>query len=282
MLVTAAVLGTAGVAMTISGATMGATIAGLDISKNMIGSMIKHLPDQAFPEGKASWDEDWDEIEMLDTEKSETDDKVYLADDISSMEISLSADQLELKEYEGDSVRIEVTGSGQNKIRAGKDEDTLVIEGIGRFSNRQILLQYPRNMKFDETSIKIAAGTVSLEDDFETDDLDISVGAGELTNRGNIRAEDTEVEVGTGNVELRNLKVNDFEGECGIGNLSVDMKDREENYNYEISCGAGAVQIGNSSYEGLGHEKKITNPDAEGNMKLDCGIGNINVHFEEA
>ena len=41
------------------------------------------------------------------------------------------------------------------------------------------------------------------------------------------------------------------------------------------------VDIGDSSYSGVGHNKNITNPNAKGNMNLDCGVGNITVDFEK-
>ena len=41
------------------------------------------------------------------------------------------------------------------------------------------------------------------------------------------------------------------------------------------------MDIGDSSYSGVGHNKNITNPNAKGNMNLDWGVGNITVDFEK-
>ena len=60
------------------------------------------------------------------------------------------------------------------------------------------------------------------------------------------------------------------------GIMDRDLKD----YDYEISCAAGAIDIGDSSFSGLGHEKKISNPGSSGKMTFDCGVGNITVDFE--
>ena len=86
--------------------------------------------------------------------------------------------------------------------------------------------------------------------------------------------------MGTGNVDLENLNVQNLEADCGIGNIDLDINGKESDYDYEISCSAGAVDIGDSSYSGIGHEKKISNPGASGKMDLDCGVGNITVDFE--
>ena len=47
-----------------------------------------------------------------------------------------------------------------------------------------------------------------------------------------------------------------------------------------MNISAGEIDIGDSSYSGIGHEKKISNPGASGKMDLDCGVGNITVDFE--
>ena len=41
----------------------------------------------------------------------------------------------------------------------------------------------------------------------------------------------------------------------------------------------GEVEIGGSSYSGIGHSKEITNPNVKGDMELNCGVGNITVTF---
>ena len=73
--------------------------------------------------------------------------------------------------------------------------------------------------------------------------------------------------------------MHDLEVDCGIGNVDLDILGKEADYNYEISCAAGNVDIGDSSYSGIGHDKNITNPNAKGDMELNCGVGNITVSF---
>ena len=92
--------------------------------------------------------------------------------------------------------------------------------------------------------------------------------------------EKAELTVGTGNIDLENLKVQNLEADCGIGNIDLGIDGKEKDYDYEISCAAGAIDIGDSSFSGLGHEKKISNPGSAGKMTFDCGVGNITVDFE--
>lgn len=278
-LIFAAVVGVAGVGMTIGGVAMGATIAELNIGKHGFGKTVNKVITPTTVSDK-NWDMDWDDIHAVEPEW-DGNKEVYLISRVSSLDMSLSADQLTFEEYDGDSLRVEVSGNKKNQVRVGEDEDTLVLETIGRKSDRQILLQYPKGTKFEDTSIEVAAGTVEMQSDFQTEDLDIEVVAGEFTNNGQISTESADISVGTGNVELQNLKVTDLEGDCGVGNMSLGIAGSEKDYNYEISCGAGCIQVGDNSYEGLGHDESVSNAGATGDMDLSCGIGNMEISFSK-
>ena len=282
MLLIAAVVGVAGIGMSIGGVAMGATIAGLNLSKYGFSDAIKKTTKYVSLDDKDSWEQDWDEITQLGPVETDGDKEIFETEPTSELEFSLSGDELKFQSYDGDKLRIEVTGSKKDKVRIGTEDDSLILETTGRSQNREITVSYPKNVRFKETSIDVAAGTVTMCDEFRTDDLDVSVAAGEFTNAGKISvANDTTITVGTGNVELSELDIYNLEVDCGIGNVDLDILGKEADYNYEISCSAGNVDIGGSSYSGIGHNKNITNPNARRDMNLDCGVGNITVNFEK-
>ena len=282
MLLIAAVVGVAGIGMSIGGVAMGATIAGLNLSKYGFSDAIKKTTKYVSLDDKDSWEQDWDEITQLGPVETDGDKEIFETAPTSELEFSLSGDELKFQSYDGDKLRIEVTGSKRDKVRIGTEDDSLILETTGRSQNREITVSYPKNVRFKETSIDVAAGTVTMCDEFRTDDLDVSVAAGEFTNAGKISvANDTSITVGTGNVELSELDIYNLEVDCGIGNVDLDILGKEADYNYEISCSAGNVDIGGSSYSGVGHNKNITNPNARRDMNLDCGVGNITVNFEK-
>lgn len=261
---------------------MGATITGINLTKYGLNGNIRKIANSALQESHDSWDEDWDEITQLKPVMTEDDKEIFEIDPVSDLDFSLSGDALKLQNCDGDKIRVEVSGSKKDKVRIGTDDDSLVIESLGRTQEREITVSYPKDLRFKDTSIEVAAGTVTMYDDFRTDDLDVSVGAGEFTNTGKISvANDISVEVGTGNVEISELDIHDLEVDCGIGNVDLDILGKEADYNYEISCAAGNVDIGDSSYSGIGHDKNITNPNAKGDMELNCGVGNITVSFSK-
>ena len=294
VLVMAAAVGVVGIGLTIGGVSMGATIAGLNLTKAGTGKVIQRVT-QYTALGDEEWEEDWDEIDSLeectDADKLPVSDipgdsgnnddmSVYQADDVRKLEFKISSGELSLREYDGNQIKVGVSGKDKDKVRVGQDGETLVLEGIGRGQERTVIVWYPKKTRFTDISIEQAAGTVSFESDLATVRLEVSVAAGELTNAGKIRSGEAEIEVGTGNVDLNHFQAKRIEADCGIGNIDLSVKGKEADYNYEISCGAGSVDIGDSSYSGLGHEKKVSNPGASGKMSLDCGVGNITVDFE--
>lgn len=278
ILLAAAVVSAAGIGMSIGGVAMGATVTGLNLSKYGFSGVIRQIAKYVSLDNA----DDRDEIDEVDSTKSTgTGGDIYLIDEVPDLELFIGSGELYLQEYDGNQIKIEVSGKYRDKVRVGQEDDTLVVESTGGVQDRKIILSYPKKTEFEEASIEVPAGTVNLKDNFCAKELDVSVVAGELTNDGAVTAENTTITVGTGNVDLEDLTVQKLEADCGIGNIDFTVNGRESDYDYEISCAAGNVDIGGSSYSGLGHEKDISNPGASGRMELDCGVGNITVDFEE-
>ena len=53
----------------------------------------------------------------------------------------------------------------------------------------------------------------------------------------------------------------------------------QEDYNYDLECGVGNLDVGSDSYSGLGREKSISNTGADRKVDLECGMGNVSVNF---
>ena len=281
MLIAAAVTGIVGIGMSIGGVAMGATITGLNLSKYGFKDAVRTMTKVTWSEDNSDWDQDWDEITLLDAAENEGDTRIYLTDAADDLDFSISAGELFLKEYDGDQIKIEVSGDDKDKIRVGKDEDALILEGIGRVQNRTVNVWYPKNKEFKEVSVEIAAGTVSLENDFCAKKLEVEVAAGEFSSTNTVTANEAEITVGTGNADMQKLDVQKLDAGCGVGNIDLAIAGKKSDYDYEISCAAGSVDVGDDSYSGLGHEKEISNPGSSGKMELECGVGNITVTFEK-
>lgn len=90
-----------------------------------------------------------------------------------------------------------------------------------------------------------------------------------------------EVTAGVGSVQYTG-QVNEYvEVDTGVGDISLSLLGSETDYNYEIACGVGSVRVGGSNYSSLGGEHIVDN-QAGRTMDLECGVGSIEINFNEA
>lgn len=117
--------------------------------------------------------------------------------------------------------------------------------------------------------------------DIQMDKVDIDMGGGYLSVE-DLKAEELNMNAGSGVVEVYGSVQAEKSGwKVGVGTMEVCMAGREEDYDYEISCGVGTVNMTEDSYSGLGTAKKIKNENAKYEMDIECGVGTIDFMFEE-
>lgn len=202
------------------------------------------------------------------------------------------------------SINWELENDGTLKIR---DDGSNKIMRLFRYGNQDAILTIgiPKDQYFEKVKLEIGAALVSVETGISCDKADISVGAGELecaedASGGTIlMAQEVKLEAGAGHMfwvgietdilkaecgvgqmELSRVTAGDTKIDCGIGYVSMGMTGQETDYDYDIECGIGQVTVGSRSYTGLGHSKQINNDGAK-KMKVDCGIGEIEVYFQD-
>lgn len=104
-----------------------------------------------------------------------------------------------------------------------------------------------------------------------------NIGTGEM-KLTNVDVEDIIVDCGVGHVLLEGTITGDNDITCGIGRVELDLDGDKADYSYEVSAGIGRVVIDDNSYHDI-DSKVIRENDAENNLNLDCGIGEITVDF---
>ena len=67
--------------------------------------------------------------------------------------------------------------------------------------------------------------------------------------------------------------------ECGVGEVVLALDNKEEDFDYKVSCGIGSVLVGENSYSGFREKRKLT-MGAGRKMEIECGIGSVAVTFE--
>lgn len=168
------------------------------------------------------------------------------------------------------------------------DSDDFVVRA-SKVSSRFTCKKDGRKLKIKEDGKKNALGIdfsglkktsmIALEVPKDTvlRKIDVEVGVGELDIQG-IHVEELEGECGVGTLAFSGTVDGDCSLECGVGDMSLELTGSAEDFNYELECGIGEINLGGSSFSGLGHERKIQN-NAGKKMSLECGVGEIRVTF---
>ena len=169
-----------------------------------------------------------------------------IVEDCDSMEIEFDAGLLEL--YYDDVEEIQVKGTNIPNITAEVKKGTLI---IGKKSGINITIYNNEERKL----------TVILPRDMQFESVELEIGAGQAVVTGLI-TQKLDVEVGAGEVQ-------------------VELSGKQEDYNYRIACGVGNVVVGANSYVGLGAEQSVTNEGATNEIRVECGVGQVEINFME-
>ena len=284
MLIAAGIFAAAGIGLTAAGGVMGASMSEL----TGVNSLKRIL-------WMTEWDDDHDDYDDIDDDdyvdhdgmeysaevgnESSTDGTVYqLKYQPTKLDIELKYDELILEE--GDSFCVRVYDDNEKNVTVKESSDTLKVRSTKKLSKtRKVCISYPEDVKLQELEIEMGAGTVYLNRDIETEKLSVEMGAGEFDSKNPVTAEEADLEIGTGSMTFADLSAKKISGECGLGELDLTMTGTQEDYNYDLECGVGNLDVGSDSYSGLGREKSISNTGADRKLDLECGMGNVSVDF---
>ena len=279
-----------GCAVTCAAVGLGSTVAGLAMGGAATGrEVLAQALDDTLNSENIRWsvsmitdDDDWDdyaeEWNNSASPRTENGDNVYEFGNLSNLDIELTSDELHLKSYDGEGIRVE-TSDSDDKVRVRQDGNTLKIKSLTKVNGTTITVYYPENLQFDEMDIEVDAGAIYIEDDLAGNELDIQVGAGELVSEDTLSAREVNLDVGAGDVEITVLSANSLEAECGVGELNIGLVGEETEYNYKVECGLGSVSVGNQTYSGISESARVNNAGASRSMELECGLGDVKIVF---
>ena len=236
--------------------------------------------------------------------RSGTVESYVLADSslgITQLQVQVGGCSMEIQKSEDDCFRVEA--DGMRKFQGYVEDDTLVICGTSKTgSNNEgnlggfICLYVPEDYDFEKVTMDVGAGSVIVED-LRTDSLEANVGAGKMDfarlnadqatldcGAGQLTVEElnsrvVELSVGMGSVHLTGDVAEGLTADCSMGELKLTLAGEQTDFNYDLSCGMGALKVGSDSYNGMAQEKQIDN-HASKNMQLDCAMGSVKVEFQ--
>lgn len=277
MLIAAGAFAVAGIGFCIGGIS----VAAVETGGNVFDQAGQLLQDNDYPlAGLIHWgnaqyhssDIDWDAL----------DGNTVDMDFASDLEISLKYDELLIQEYDGDKIRVNVANDAKNDVVVKETSGKITITDT-RSGNvkkkKQIKVSIPSVKEFDTVSLGVDMGTIDLECDLKVQELSMEVGAGEFSGYGNITAAYCDLQVGAGTIDIDQIDVQKLNADCGAGEIDMVVTGKEKDYNYDLSCGMGEIDLEDSEYSGLGIEKNISNEGARKDMVLECGMGEIDVEF---
>ena len=277
MLIAVGAFAVAGVGFCIGGIS----VAAVESGGNVFDQAGQLLQDNDYPlAGLIHWgnaqyhssDIDWDAL----------DGNTVDMDFASDLEISLKYDELLIQEYDGDKIRVNVANDAKNDVVVKETSGKITITDT-RSGNvkkkKQIKVIVPSGKDFDTVSLGVDMGTIDLECDLKVQELSVEVGAGEFCGYGNITAANCDLQAGAGTIDIDQIDVQKLNADCGAGEIDMVVTGKEKDYNYDLSCGMGEIDLENSEYSGLGIEKTISNEGAQKDMVLECGMGEIDVEF---
>ena len=277
MLIAAGAFAVAGIGLCIGGIS----VAAVETGGNVFDQAGQLLQDNDYPlAGLIHWgnaqyhssDIDWDAL----------DGNTVDMDFASDLEISLKYDELLIQEYDGDKIRVNVANDAKNDVVVKETSGKITITDT-RSGNvkkkKQIKVIVPSGKDFDTVSLGVDMGTIDLECDLKVQELSVEVGAGEFSGYGNITAAYCDLQVGAGTIDIDQLDVQKLNADCGAGEIDMVVTGKEKDYNYDLSCGMGEINLEDSEYSGIGIEKNISNEGARKDMVLECGMGEIDVEF---
>ena len=277
MLIAAGAFAVAGIGFCIGGIS----VAAVETGGNVFDQAGQLLQDNDYPlAGLIHWgnvqyhssDIDWDAL----------DGNTVDMDFASDLEISLKYDELLIQEYDGDKIRVNVANDTKNDVVVKETSGKITITDT-RSGNvkkkKQIKVSIPSVKEFDTVSLGVDMGTIDLECDLKVQELSVEVGAGEFSGYGNITAANCDLQVGAGTIDIDQIDVQKLNADCGAGEIDMVVTGKEKDYNYDLSCGMGEINLEDSEYSGIGIEKNISNEGARKDMVLECGMGEIDVEF---
>ena len=227
--------------------------------------------------------------------------------DADKADVKIGTGQLKLSELSSENATVEV-GAGSMKCRE-MDADKLQCT-IGAGSGKI------EDISGDDVQLSVNAGNLIMRD-INAEKLNVEVGAGKANaesiqtenacfsiNAGNgktdiLTAENVTVKVGagsmslghfeteklTGNVDMGSMQgegtvTGNMEVECNMGSLSFVLTGNEKDYDYDLSCAMGKLNVGSNSFTGMVKETKINN-NAGNKITAKTSMGSVTIAFSE-
>lgn len=266
-----AVMAAAGIAMTVTGIALG----GLAMLSNT---------DEAGPV------HDWLQRtgRRVETENTVPDGEMITAYE-GIDEISLDLSNLGIVVTPSDSEAVIVDTS---QLRSDIREDVVISQNGGELEMEtdghsgfhwnaddpgMLYISIPRGAYYNSFSADVGAGLLEMEG-VSAGEISLEVGAGQIIAEG-FCTDVLEADCGAGQISLQGEVLRTADLNCDVGEVLFTLPGGMEVYNYELSCSAGELIVGDEAYSGIRNDMKIDN-GSSCLIEAECRIGRMEIMFE--
>lgn len=130
-----------------------------------------------------------------------------------------------------------------------------------------------------ELYVTVGAGQLNADNLVSTELAKLSVGAGTFYGE-DVLLTNAELACGVGQMNLSGTFTGNTAADCGIGSMELLVNGEQEDFQGNLNCGLGEIDFGDISIEGSG-QKSYGTSSATSRMDIKCGIGEVDVHFED-
>jgi hypothetical protein len=183
--------------------------------------------------------------------------------DVKELKLKLKNCNLQILSSTDGQIRLE-TDDAENDILAELEDGKLTIKDtrkhVAGLTAIDVYLYLPETKVFKKVSLDLGVGTTEIE---------------------TLSAKKLSVDAGTGTLGIARLTVTEkLDADLGVGDVTIGLVGEETDYNYDISCGVGELELFGTNCGGLGKDQKIDN-GADCTISLDCGVGSVSIQKAE-
>lgn len=166
-----------------------------------------------------------------------------------------------------------------NKVKniAEVDGSTLKIEDHSSIQDKIKLELYIPVGVLKEIEIEAINGTVSA-DKIAAENVTIEIDNASVQIDELVVEEQAELQINAGQMVVGYYSGNKLETECAMGSIMVVCEGNQNDYNYDLECGMGQIQIQENNYSGIGKNLQIHN-ESDKFIKAECALGEIILEF---
>lgn len=244
-----------------------------------------------------------DEVSMFDSDhttwKGSLEKQLIGQGGVDQLALDIGGSMVEIKDSGDENIYIE--GKNIGKLQAYVEGNVLYVRSVRPTSlteeikNSNIVIYLPEDCSLNMISVSLGAGQLQLGD-MTVDNMQASIGAGQLLmenmdlgwlevslGAGELQADNVTVQtlsasIGAGNMEFDGAINESASISCSMGNVSIKLEGEKQDFNYQLSCVAGNMDIDGDSFAGAVMDRTIDNGAAK-YMDIDCSMGNVEVNF---